>query len=75
MENSGKLSSRKSYVVPSFKKMTKPLSSILPNTPRLDSRGNRPLQMTFEDQLNALIFFHLEEEYTFARHLSVTPIA
>jgi hypothetical protein len=27
----------------------------------LESRGYRPLQMTFEDQLNALIFFHLEE--------------
>jgi hypothetical protein len=27
----------------------------------LESRGNRPLQIDFEDQLNALIFFHLEE--------------
>lgn len=27
----------------------------------LESRGYRPLQMTFEDQLNALILFHLEE--------------
>lgn len=27
----------------------------------LESRGYRPLQMTFEDQLKALIFFHLEE--------------
>jgi len=63
-----KLSSRKSYVVPSFKQLTKPLAYILPNTPRLDSRGNRPLQMTFDDQLNALIFFHLEE-HTSARHL------
>jgi len=29
--------------------------------PPLEARGNRPLQMTFEDQLKALIFFHLEE--------------
>jgi len=29
--------------------------------PPLVSQGNRPLKMTFEDQLNALIFFHLEE--------------
>ena len=27
----------------------------------LTSRGNRPLKMTFEDQLNALILFHLED--------------
>jgi hypothetical protein len=31
------------------------------NTPILESRGNRPLKMTFEDQLHALIFFHLQE--------------
>ena len=63
--------SRKRYFVPSFKQVTKPLTHILPNTPRLDSRGNRPLQMTFEDQLNALIFFHLEV-HTSARHLIQT---
>ena len=34
----------------------------------LESRGERPLQMTFEDQLKALIFFHLEE-HTSAQHL------
>jgi len=55
-------------VAPSFKQLTQPLTKILLNTPQLESRGNRPLQMTFEDQLNALIFFHLEE-HTSARHL------
>jgi hypothetical protein len=59
---------KKRYFVPSFKQLVKPLTHILPNTPRLNSRGNRPLQMDFEDQLNALIFFHLEE-HTSARHL------
>jgi hypothetical protein len=34
----------------------------------LKARGDRPLQMTFEDQLKALIFFHLEE-HTSAQHL------
>lgn len=63
--------SKKKYFVPSFKQICKPLNHVLPNTPRLDSRGNRPLQMTFEDQLNALIFFHLEE-HTSARHLIQT---
>jgi hypothetical protein len=28
---------------------------------KLESRGYRPLQMTFDDQLKALIFYHLEE--------------
>lgn len=65
------LTKKKSYFVPSFKQAVKPLTHVLPNTPRLDSRGNRPLQMTFEDQLNALIFFHLEE-HTSARHLIQT---
>ena len=30
--------------------------------PPLESRGGRPLKMTFEDQLKSLIFFHLEEK-------------
>ena len=66
-----KLSPKKSCFAPSFKQIAKPLTGILPSIPRLDSRGNRPLKMTFEDQLNALIFFHLEE-HTSARHLIQT---
>jgi hypothetical protein len=34
----------------------------------LEARGNRPLQMTFEDQLKALVFFHLQEHKS-AQHL------
>jgi len=34
----------------------------------LKSRGDRPLQMTFENELNALIWFHLQEHDS-ARHL------
>jgi hypothetical protein len=34
----------------------------------LESRGDRPLQMTFEEQLNALVYFHLEE-FASGRHL------
>ena len=62
------LSSKKIYAARSFKKLCKPLVSILPSTPPLESRCNRPLQMEFEHQLNALIFFHLEE-HTSGRHL------
>ena len=36
--------------------------------PELEARGNRPLKMTFEEQLRALVFFHLEE-HTSAQHL------
>jgi hypothetical protein len=45
---------RKRYFVPSFKQLIKPLTYILPNTPRLYSRGNRPLQMNFEDAVTLL---------------------
>lgn len=40
------------------------ISNILP----LESRGDRPLKMTFEDQLKMLVFFHLEEHVP-ARHM------
>jgi len=44
-----------------FKGFTNPLELVTKTVPELLSRGDRPLKMTFEDQLNALIFFHLEE--------------
>ena len=60
--------SQKNHFSPSFWQLFQPLKKILPETPALHSRGDRPLQMTFEDQLKALIFFHLEEHVS-ARHL------
>ena len=59
---------KKFYSVPSFRQLCLPLAAILPRTPLLESRCNRPLQMEFEHQLNALIFFHLEE-HSSGRHL------
>jgi hypothetical protein len=53
---------------PSFYQLYQPFIKILPETPVLESRGDRPLKMTFEDQLKALIFFHLEEHDS-GRHL------
>jgi len=44
------------------------VKKIAPDAPPLISGGDRPLKMTFEDQLNALIFHHLEEHVS-ARHL------
>ncbi|MBI4766744.1 MAG: IS4 family transposase [Deltaproteobacteria bacterium] len=52
----------------SFHQLTKPLRKILKKITPLLARGNRDLQMTFEDQLNALIYFHLEE-HSSGRHL------
>ena len=51
-----------------FYKLYKPAQNILPGTPKLKARGDRPLQMEFEHQLKALILFHLEE-HTSAQHL------
>lgn len=62
------LSSGKKYSAPSFQKLCQPLIEILERTPHLCSRCNKPLKMEFEDHLNALIFFHLEE-HTSGRHL------
>jgi hypothetical protein len=44
-----------------FHKLMAPIRAILSKIPPLVSRGDRPLQMTFEDQLNALVYYHLEE--------------
>ena len=52
----------------SFKKLYAPVPKALVEIPQLKARGNRPLQMDFEDHLKALIFFHLEE-HTSAQHL------
>ena len=51
-----------------FFQFIQPVGDIIPETPVLKSRGDRPLKMTFEDQLNMLIFFHLEEHVS-ARHM------
>ncbi|MGB9500000.1 MAG: IS4 family transposase [Dissulfuribacterales bacterium] len=59
---------RKKFPSPAFYNLYQPIKKILPGMPLLESRGDRPLQMTFEDQLKALIFFHLEEHVS-ARHL------
>ena len=64
------------YPMPSKKKIDsqtydlfiKPLKSVLPYVPELLPQGDRPFKMNFEDQLHALIYFHLQEHHS-ARHL------
>ena len=51
-----------------FNKLFLPIDKAKHGMPTLASRGNRPLKMTFDDQLKALVFFHLEE-HTSAQHL------
>jgi hypothetical protein len=53
---------------PSFWQLYRPIEKAMIGMPPLRAQGNRPLQMTFEDQLKALIFFHLEE-HSSAQHL------
>jgi len=53
---------------PSFHQLYRPAQNSLTGLPELTARGNKPLQMEFEDQLKALIFFHLEEHHS-GRHL------
>ena len=47
---------------------TKPIENIIPDTPVLESKGNRPLKMTFKDQIKALIYYRLKE-FKSGRHL------
>jgi len=51
-----------------FDKFIQPAYEAMIEMPPLEARGNRPLQMTFEDELKSLVFFHLEE-HTSAQHL------
>lgn len=46
----------------------KPLKLVFPYVPELLPQGDRPFNMNFEDQLHALIYFHLQEHHS-ARHL------
>ena len=54
--------------VRSLHQFTRPLKIACRSLTPLEARGNRPLQMNFEEQLHALLFFHLEE-FKSGRHL------
>ena len=59
---------RRNQTAPSFHELLVPVYRILAHTPSLEAKGDRPLQMEFEHQLKALIFYHLEE-YSSGSHL------
>mgnify|MGYP006865017334 CR=1 FL=1 len=60
---------RRNQAIPSFHELLEPVYSILPHTPPLEAKGDRPLQMEFEHQLKALIFYHLEEYSSGSHHV------
>jgi hypothetical protein len=51
-----------------FFSLFQPAFEAMSHMPALESRCNRPLQMSFEEHLRALVFFHLEEHHS-AQHL------
>ena len=53
---------------PSFHRLYRPVQSARVGMPPLEAQGHRPLKMTFDDQLKALVYFHLEEHVS-AQHL------
>jgi hypothetical protein len=53
---------------PSFHRLYRPIQRAMIGMPPLEARGHRPLKMTFDEQLKALVFFHLEEHVS-AQHL------
>lgn len=52
----------------SYSLFMNPLLAFEEKIPILKSKGNRPLKMTFDDQLHSLIYFHLQSHDS-ARHL------
>lgn len=59
---------QKNFHSRSFSSFFQPAWDAISKTIILESRGDRPLKMTFEDQLKMLVFFHLEEHVS-ARHM------
>ena len=51
-----------------FYSFFQPVIEAVSQMPTLNARGNRPLQMSFEEHLRALVYFHLEEHHS-AQHL------
>jgi hypothetical protein len=70
---------------PSFSQLSRPIKNLFTSMPPLEARGNKKLELDFEQQLNALILFHLDEhvsgshllhileEDTLARQIVGTP--
>lgn len=53
---------------PTYSKLTKPVQELLPGVPVMVSNSNKPIEVDFADQLNSLIYYHLENHDS-GRHL------
>ena len=62
------LSPRKFGRLPALKSILCPLIGASHGAPELISGSNRDLKMTFEDQLNVMVYFHLKD-FNSGRHL------
>jgi hypothetical protein len=58
----------KKFFAPSLYDLLSPIYAIPGGIPLLLARGNKPLELSFEQQLKALVYFHLEE-HTSGCHL------
>jgi hypothetical protein len=56
------------FFSPSLHDLLNPIYAIPGGIPLLSARGNKPLELSFEQQLKALVYFHLEE-HTSGCHL------
>jgi hypothetical protein len=56
---------------PSFFQLSRPIRDLLPSMPPLEARGNKKLELDFEQQLNALILFHLDEHVSGSHLLQI----
>ena len=59
---------RKKLSKKSYKRFHRPLTGASNQVPELKSDGNKPLSFTFDEQLNALVYYHLQG-YESGRHL------
>jgi hypothetical protein len=57
--------------LPSFSQLSRPIRYLLPGMPPLEARGNKKLDLDFEQQLNALILFHLDEHVSGSHLLQI----
>jgi len=56
---------------PSFSQLSRPIRNIFSSMPPLEARGNKKLELNFEQQLNALILFHLDEHVSGSHLLQI----
>jgi hypothetical protein len=61
----------RSRIPVSLSQLSRPIQSLVQTMPPLEARGNKKLELDFEQQLNALILFHLEEHVSGSHLLQI----